>query len=121
MERLGTGEADLRRAGDLLLRGKLVVFPTETLYGLAARAADRRAVEWVVKTKGRHTGSPLPLLEPMKAGASAPVTIFPGRSSAPISFPSRYTRRAWPSNVPAQWCQAPSRTGAGLSSASHSS
>jgi len=62
MEILGTGETDLARAADLLRQGKLVVFPTETLYGLAARVAEEDAVDRVAEIKGRLSGSPLPVL-----------------------------------------------------------
>lgn len=62
MELLGTAETDVARAGDLLRQGKLVVFPTETLYGLAARVADAAAVDRVVEVKGRLSGAPMPIL-----------------------------------------------------------
>jgi len=42
-----------------LLRGRLVVHPTDTLYALAARALDRRAVARLVVAKGRPGGRPL--------------------------------------------------------------
>jgi L-threonylcarbamoyladenylate synthase len=42
-----------------LLRGQLVVHPTDTLYALAARALDRRAVARLVAAKGRPAGQPL--------------------------------------------------------------
>jgi len=42
-----------------LLAGKLVVHPTDTLYALAARALDRRAVAQLLATKGRSVGRPL--------------------------------------------------------------
>ncbi len=42
-----------------LLAGRLVVHPTDTLYALAARASDRRAVARLVDAKGRAPGRPL--------------------------------------------------------------
>jgi len=42
-----------------LLRGRLVVHPTDTLYALAARALDRGAVARLVDAKGRPRGQPL--------------------------------------------------------------
>jgi len=42
-----------------LRSGGLVVHPTDTLYALAARAADRTAVARLVAAKGRPTGRPL--------------------------------------------------------------
>jgi L-threonylcarbamoyladenylate synthase len=42
-----------------LLSGGLVVHPTDTLFALAARAADRSAVDRLLRTKGRRPGRPL--------------------------------------------------------------
>lgn len=42
-----------------LLSGRLVVYPTDTLYGLAARAEDARAVERLIALKGRAPDQPI--------------------------------------------------------------
>lgn len=52
-------DAALRRAADLIVRGELVAFPTETVYGLGANAFDERAVEKIFQAKGRPFGDPL--------------------------------------------------------------
>lgn len=44
---------------DALRRGRLVAFPTETVYGLGADAADGQAVSAIFTAKGRPTGHPL--------------------------------------------------------------
>jgi L-threonylcarbamoyladenylate synthase len=49
----------LDAAARALSAGSLVVFPTDTLLGLAARADDRRAVAALVRAKGRPAGQPL--------------------------------------------------------------
>lgn len=49
------------RTVDALREGKVVVLPTETVYGLAARAYDSEAVEKLVRIKNRREGHPLPL------------------------------------------------------------
>ena len=60
MERLsGQSSADLDRAAELLLGGKLVAVPTETVYGLAADARQDTAVRHIFTVKGR------PLLDPL--------------------------------------------------------
>ena len=41
----GIDEAGIRRAGEILRRGGLVAFPTETVYGLGANALDADAAE----------------------------------------------------------------------------
>ena len=57
--RLGTAEADLERAAELLRGGGLVAIPTETVYGLAVRADDAEAVAALFAAKGRPTDNPL--------------------------------------------------------------
>jgi L-threonylcarbamoyladenylate synthase len=51
--------ADLDRAAELLRAGKLVAFPTETVYGLGADATNDRAVAAIFAAKGRPTFNPL--------------------------------------------------------------
>ena len=46
-------------ASDLLNRGQLVAFPTETVYGLGANALDRNAVLSIFAAKGRPADNPL--------------------------------------------------------------
>ena len=46
-------------ASEVLRSGGLVVFPTETVYGLGAAATDSTAVEKVFKAKGRPPDNPL--------------------------------------------------------------
>jgi L-threonylcarbamoyladenylate synthase len=49
----------LARAGQMLRRGGLVVFPTETVYGLGANALDRAAVACIFAAKGRPATNPV--------------------------------------------------------------
>jgi L-threonylcarbamoyladenylate synthase len=51
--------ADLDAAAGLLLRGGLVAFPTETVYGLGALALEPLAVRAVYAAKGRAATNPL--------------------------------------------------------------
>jgi L-threonylcarbamoyladenylate synthase len=53
-----TDEA-IERAADRVRAGGLVVYPTETVYGLGADATDPAAVERVFEAKGRDRGKPL--------------------------------------------------------------
>jgi len=46
-------------AAALLRAGKLVAFPTETVYGLGANALDPTAVERIYEAKGRPRSSPI--------------------------------------------------------------
>jgi L-threonylcarbamoyladenylate synthase len=58
-ERLGPDEAGIARAAALLAAGKLVAFPTETVYGLGADATNDIAVAGVFEAKGRPSFNPL--------------------------------------------------------------
>ena len=49
----------ISRAAALIRSGKLVAFPTETVYGLGANALDAAAVERIFLAKGRPRTSPL--------------------------------------------------------------
>ncbi len=46
-------------AADMLRRGNLVAFPTETVYGLGANALDGRAVARIFEAKGRPQFNPV--------------------------------------------------------------
>lgn len=50
---------DIERAAELIRAGRLVAFPTETVYGLGANALDRTAVRRIFEIKGRPATSPL--------------------------------------------------------------
>ena len=50
---------EVERAAALIREGRLVAFPTETVYGLGANALDARAVERIFAAKGRPRTSPL--------------------------------------------------------------
>ncbi len=51
--------ATLRVAAEVLRRGGLVAFPTETVYGLGAHALDEAAVARIYTAKGRPSYNPL--------------------------------------------------------------
>jgi L-threonylcarbamoyladenylate synthase len=50
---------DIQRAAEILRSGGLVVFPTETVYGLGANALDPAAIRKIYALKGRPATSPL--------------------------------------------------------------
>src|SRR5688572_19356688 len=55
----GSDAAAIERAAQALAAGELVGVPTETVYGLAARADDDTAVARIFDTKGRPSDHPL--------------------------------------------------------------
>lgn len=82
----------VHRAVQALTEGKLVVFPTETVYGIAARALNAQAVARLVSVKGRKENHPLTLA--IKSAEEA-------RDYAPDMSPlaERLARRCWPGPV----------------------
>ena len=56
---MSSGVPNVAHAAALIRAGKLVAFPTETVYGLGANALDPAAVERIFAAKGRPKSSPL--------------------------------------------------------------
>ena len=52
-------EKKLKRAAEIIRKGGLVAFPTETVYGLGANALNRKAVIKIFEAKGRPMDNPL--------------------------------------------------------------
>jgi L-threonylcarbamoyladenylate synthase len=50
---------DVKKAARILAAGKLVAFPTETVYGLGADALNEEAIELLYKVKGRPSNHPV--------------------------------------------------------------
>ena len=55
---------DIERAADAIRDGELVVYPTETVYGLGADALDPTAIDRVFSAKERDRNDPLSLAVP---------------------------------------------------------
>ncbi|EMA34915.1 L-threonylcarbamoyladenylate synthase [Halobiforma nitratireducens] len=55
---------ELDRAADAIDSGELVVYPTETVYGLAADALEAAAVQRVFEAKGRDRSKPISFAVP---------------------------------------------------------
>jgi len=55
----GTPASSIERAAELLREGRLVAFPTETVYGLGANALNAKAVAGIFAAKGRPFNDPL--------------------------------------------------------------
>lgn len=50
---------ELEEAAEEIKKGNLVIFPTETVYGIGANALDKNAVKKIFKAKGRAQDNPL--------------------------------------------------------------
>lgn len=82
-------EEIIARTVEVLTQGRLVALPTDTVYGLAASAADGKAVRRIFKVKGRAPDNPLPLL--IASAAELPVVT----SQVPQNA-WRLARQFWP-------------------------
>jgi len=82
----------VHRAVQALAEGKLVAFPTETVYGLAARALDACAVARLVAVKGRKKGHPVTL-----AIRSLDEALDYAPDMCPLA--QRLARRCWPGPI----------------------
>ncbi len=58
-DRVAEYEKELTEAAEIIKRGGLVAFPTETVYGLGANALDEKAAEKIYSAKGRPSDNPL--------------------------------------------------------------
>ncbi len=70
----------IRCAAELLRSGRLVAFPTETVYGLGANALDPDAVARIFAAKGRPATNPLIVHVADAAQVSAVVAEWPDRA-----------------------------------------
>ena len=52
-------QTKLQEINNYLKEGKLIIFPTETVYGLGAIATDDKAVKKIYIAKGRKSDNPL--------------------------------------------------------------
>ncbi len=82
----------IRRAAKALVRGDIVAFPTETVYGLGANALDPRAVAKLFAAKERPRFNPLIVHVPNLAEATEHALINePGRKLADAFWPGPLT------------------------------
>ena len=59
IEHIERQDTDLERAASILRNGGLVVFPTETVYGLGGNGTDDSAAKKIYAAKGRPSDNPL--------------------------------------------------------------
>jgi L-threonylcarbamoyladenylate synthase len=79
----------LARAAEVLRSGGLVAFPTETVYGLGAKALDADAVARIFAAKGRPANNPLIVHVAETGDALRVVGIWPEAAA-------RLAERFWP-------------------------
>jgi L-threonylcarbamoyladenylate synthase len=79
----------IEEAARLLGAGRLLIYPTDTLYALGGRALDGAVAAGVFAAKGRETGKPLPLIAADEAQARALLASWPETAA-------RIARSFWP-------------------------
>lgn len=102
MIRSATDPSCVAEAAEALARGELVAFPTETVYGLGARADDDAAVAGIFEAKGRPRGHPLIVHVLDEAAARAWAATWPPEAE-------RLTRAFWPGPLTLILPRAPGR------------
>lgn len=85
----GELEQELARAGEILRKGGLVAFPTETVYGIAVAADIPDAVERLYEIKGRDRSKPMTL---MVADAASVIVRCPDLPKKAVALMKRF----WP-------------------------
>jgi len=53
---------DVKKAIDVLKRGGVIIYPTDTVFGLGGNALDKKAVDRVFAIKNRPKSKPLPVI-----------------------------------------------------------
>jgi len=77
---------------DSLRAGGMLIFPTDTLYGLGVNPYLEEALDRLLSAKGREGGKPIPLLLDEPARVSSLTRHLPGDAS-------RLIERFWPGGV----------------------
>ena len=85
----GSDAAAIEQVAELLAAGELVAFPTETVYGLGARADDAGAVAKIFAAKGR------PADHPLIVHVAEPALIAPFAAGVPV-VAQRLIDAFWP-------------------------
>lgn len=80
--------SDIEKAARVIKKGGVVVFPTDTVFGIGCRWDNKKAVNRIYKIKSRPPGVPFPIL---LANAAELVKIA---KTSPLS--ARLIKRYWP-------------------------
>lgn len=92
-DRLCPQDEELMKAAEILRKGGLVAFPTETVYGLGANALDEEAAKRIYAAKGRPSDNPLIAHIADRAGLEPLVACVPeaGRKLMEAFWPGPLT------------------------------
>jgi L-threonylcarbamoyladenylate synthase len=85
-------QAAVKRAGETLLSGGIVAFPTETFYGLGVDITHDEAINNLFQVKDRSPNQPVLILIPCRETLKRCVTAIPKRAQALMD-------RFWPGGL----------------------
>ncbi len=88
MEIISLNRNAIKKAVNVLRQGVVIVYPTETAYGLGCDATNVHAVKRIFKIKGRSSKKPLPLIVGNRAMAERVIQFD--------ALIARLADRAWP-------------------------
>ena len=89
-----------KRNAELLRAGRLVAFPTETVYGLGANALEAEAVKRIFEAKGRPYSSPL-IVHVASIGAARELgRALADRPSTDYRIDTDRPGSTWPASLP---------------------
>ena len=92
MERVPCDPAGAAAAARVIGRGGVVVYPTDTVYGLGCDPYDAEAVRRVFRIKGRDWAKPFPVLARSSEAASRVADLGPAAERlASVFWPGRLT------------------------------
>ena len=81
----------VRKATLALLKAKVLVVPTDTVYGFLADATNKKAVRKIFQIKGRKEGKPLPIFVKDIAMAKTLAKVS--------SLQETYMKKVWPGKI----------------------
>ena len=84
-------EPQIFLAAQALLNGEIVIFPTETVYGIAADAANDEAISHLISLKNRPDNKPFPVMVRDLAMAETLVELGAARELASDYWPGPLT------------------------------
>lgn len=90
---LSTTTTDLKIAADLLMRGEVVVFPTDTVYGIGVSAFSAEAIDKLYAAKERAYSKGIPILLADEADLHKVV------ASEPVPAVKELIGRFWPGEL----------------------
>lgn len=73
----GSDEEIINKASEILIKGGIIAYPTETFYGLGADATNEKAIQKIFDVKGRDFKNPISLIIGQKADAYSLVQEVP--------------------------------------------